>query len=79
MSEQESLNMWNDFKSNLINRFINNRQAFLRTEDDTEEETYLHAYDMAYRTLLQEMDMYDKRDDLNYILEHKKMIWRYCR
>lgn len=72
MSEQESLNMWNDFKSNLINRFINNRQAFLRTEDDTEEETYLHAYDMAYRTLLQEMDMYDKRDDLNYILEHKK-------
>ncbi|AVH47437.1 hypothetical protein MXE62_02950 [Staphylococcus haemolyticus] len=74
MSEQESLNMWNDFKSNLINRFINNRQAFLRTEDDTEEETYLHAYDMAYRTLLQEMDMYDKRDDLNYILEHKKMI-----
>ncbi|PTK51067.1 hypothetical protein BUZ43_00610 [Staphylococcus haemolyticus] len=74
MSEQESLNMWNDFKSNLINRFINNRQAFLKTEDDTEEETYLHAYDMAYRTLLQEMDMYDKRDDLNYILEHKKMI-----
>lgn len=74
MSEQESLSMWNDFKSNLINRFINNRQAFLRTEDDTEEETYLHAYDMAYRTLLQEMDMYDKRDDLNYILEHKKMI-----
>lgn len=74
MSEQKSLNMWNDFKSNLINRFINNRQAFLRTEDDTEEETYLHAYDMAYRTLLQEMDMYDKRDDLNYILEHKKMI-----
>ncbi|MEB7460127.1 hypothetical protein [Staphylococcus borealis] len=74
MSEQESLNMWNNFKSNLINRFINNRQAFLKTEDDTEEETYLHAYDMAYRTLLQEMDMYDKRDDLNYILEHKKMI-----
>lgn len=74
MSEKESLNMWNDFKSNLINRFINNRQAFLRTEDDTEEETYLHAYDMAYRTLLQEMDMYDKRDDLNYILEHKKMV-----
>ncbi|MDU0485377.1 hypothetical protein [Staphylococcus haemolyticus] len=74
MSEQESLNMWNDFKSNLINRFINNRQAFLKTDDDTEEETYLHAYDMAYRTLLQEMDMYDKRDDLNYILEHKKMI-----
>lgn len=74
MSEQESLNMWNDFKSNLINRFINNRQAFLKTDDDTEEETYLHAYDMAYRTLLREMDMYDKRDDLNYILEHKKMI-----
>lgn len=74
MTEQESLNMWNDFKSNLINRFINNRQAFLKTDDDTEEETYLHAYDMAYRTLLQEMDMYDKRDDLNYILEHKKMI-----
>ena len=77
MSEQESLNMWNDFKSNLINRFINNRQAFLRTEDDTEEETYLHAYDMAYRTLLQEMDMYDKRDDLNYILEHKNDIRRF--
>lgn len=74
MSEQESLNMWNDFKSNLINRFINNRQAFLRTEDDTEEETYLHAYDMAYRTLLQEMDMYDKRGDLDYILENTRMI-----
>lgn len=74
MTEQESLNMWNEFKSNLINRFINNRQAFLRTEDDTEEETYLHAYDMAYLTLLQEMDMYDKRDDLNYILENTKMI-----
>lgn len=74
MSELENFIMWNEFKSNLINRFINNRQAFLRTEDDTEEETYLHAYDMAYRTLLQEMDMYDKRGDLDYILENTKMI-----
>lgn len=36
-------NEWNTLKEELLTEFVQNRKAFLETDDNTDEETYLHA------------------------------------
>ncbi|MCI2770663.1 hypothetical protein ACOP1M_00155 [Staphylococcus warneri] len=63
---------WNTLKEELLTEFVQNRKAFLETDDNTDEETYLHAYDEMYCHVLNRMDEQDGTYEFKNTLEDMK-------
>lgn len=64
---------WKNLKDEMITEFIFNRRQLMESEDNSETELYLHAYDEMYSKVLRKMDYKDGTHDFENVVNDMKI------
>ncbi|MEB5628440.1 hypothetical protein [Staphylococcus capitis] len=64
---------WKNLKDEMITEFIFNRRQLMESEDNSETELYLHAYDEMYSKMLRKMDYKDGTNDFENVINDMKI------
>ncbi|WP_213667635.1 hypothetical protein [Staphylococcus capitis] len=64
---------WKNLKDEMITEFIFNRRKFMESEENSETELYLHAYDEMYSKMLRKMDYKDGTNDFENVINDMKI------